>query len=985
MSIKVRERTLYDYICRVFSKYGWRCYSQPGVEEREPDLIIEGDNVRIVSEVKIDTEIKRTEAIVDAAAKARSLDTTNAVALLFERNVRGIQPTQLERVYLNLPVSTLILTDWLCDRPTLTLEDFVRLFTDSYHDWIRTKTARVNYDLVVDISRDAIGEIASYLRLNLTQKPILDSAMAVIGRFDIYKSLLEDFSGTTEEEAKLYIADIAAYILVNQLLFYHIISEKLGYNELPDVSPLKPPHDLLNVLDEQFEEARQTYPHILGLDLFPLLIKTKDFRIVLSVAKLVSTFKALRPQNIQEDLFGRLYHETIPPETRKNLGAFYTKPEAAKLLAILALNKWDAKVLDPACGSGTLLVESYKRKATLAPPVSRNELHKRFAESDIYGIDIMHFASHMTSTNITAQNIRTHVKPNVGCRDGIEAMVQYVEPTADPPLKQQPITRWLEIMARLRIPNDFDIIIMNPPFTRRERIPEEIETLKRLVPQVKGKTGYWAYFTVAADKVLKQNGILAVVIPEEFFGGRSASSVRRYFLDKGYAMQFVVRTSAELAFSEGALYRDYLVVLKKGAKQSTLIVTILKKKLKEIQNSIEELALEVKGFASSLDEKLSREELDAFKIFDADYLIEKHIDNLKPLVGFNTVKAHKLALELLGRLKGKPTLGDLAEEELIRIRVYNPGQYRARGVEQYSRKLFASKYGTRSPNVVLLLDKIMDDKAYLRLRKGRLSTTTPISATVPSLRTYSKVKHLDITNEEELAIVDPNAIPGEVLRLAGLMPPRNVIEAARDIEDAHNDLAGNIQLVRRTQLSSPELYWLAFYSDRNVLGTTSALLNMNVDNAVWRKGLTLYLNSTIALLQLIAFVAETRGAWVTFHGNQVWHHIHVPDLKRLSKKKLKKATKVFDIINKLDVETLYQRVKGRHEIQRSIDEVALEMVGLDDWKNRLDELYEAVATEIDIMHHILETSRRTAGRKERRKVSEEATKKTLDRWLKALD
>jgi hypothetical protein len=52
--------------------------------------------------------------------------------------------------------------------------------------------------------------------------------MAVVGRFDIYKSLLEDFSGVSEEEARLYIADITAYILVNQLLFYHIISERLG-------------------------------------------------------------------------------------------------------------------------------------------------------------------------------------------------------------------------------------------------------------------------------------------------------------------------------------------------------------------------------------------------------------------------------------------------------------------------------------------------------------------------------------------------------------------------------------------------------------------------------------------------------------------------------------------------------------------------------------------------------------------------------------
>jgi|GEM_PF-6498773 hypothetical protein len=92
--------------------------------------------------------------------------------------------------------------------------------------------------------------------------------MDFVGRFDIYKNLLEDFSGVKEDEARLYIADIKAYILVNQLLFYHIISEKLGYGRLPDVDPLNPPKDFLDVLDETFKKARDTYTHILGFDLF---------------------------------------------------------------------------------------------------------------------------------------------------------------------------------------------------------------------------------------------------------------------------------------------------------------------------------------------------------------------------------------------------------------------------------------------------------------------------------------------------------------------------------------------------------------------------------------------------------------------------------------------------------------------------------------------------------------------------------------------
>lgn len=717
MSFRTRERTLYKYIGRVFSKYGCQYYTQVGVEGREPDLIIEFDGSRVVSEVKIDSESKRDEALYDAYAKASLMKTPHFMVLLFPSYVRDIPPVELERIYPNLEVSATFFTGWLAHRKDATLDSLARFAVAEFQDWLRTKTPKVSYDLVVEIARKSISEIGAYLRSHLVRQPVLESAMAVIGRFDIYKSLLEDVSGITENEAKLYIADITSYILANQLLFYHVLAEKLGHERLPEVNPLYPPEDLLSRLDRLFERVRSEYPRIFGLDLFPILMQTQDKRIVYSIGRLVSKFKALRPQHIREDLFGRLYHETIPPETRKNLGAFYTKPEAAKLLAILAIDKWDAKVLDPACGSGTLLVEAYHRKAQLAPRMNKDEIHRKFTSEDIYGIDVMHFAAHMTATNLSSQNIRVYAEPNVFSRDGVEALAQPIRTNYDPPTIEQPLDKWLETMTGVGIPDDFDVVIMNPPFTRRERIPDEINKLEKLVPEIKGKTGYWAYFVVPADKVLKPNGTLAIVIPEEFFVGRSAKSVRSYLFEKGYEIKHIVRTAVEVAFSESALYRDYLIVFKKGRLQGPLIVTILKKKLGDIRNKVGDLALKIESFYSSSNTKLTLNELEALKVFNAKDLLKKHLNNLKPLVGFNTVKAHAMSLELLNELSDQPTLRDLENKRIIRIRVYNPGQYKTRGVEKYSRKLFVSRYGTRSPNVVFLFDKVRNKNVDVMLKK----------------------------------------------------------------------------------------------------------------------------------------------------------------------------------------------------------------------------------------------------------------------------
>ncbi|MDI6805908.1 MAG: hypothetical protein QMD20_04505 [Candidatus Bathyarchaeia archaeon] len=88
-----------SYISKVFERFGWRCFHEFGVDERFPDLVIEGDGAKVVGEVKIDSEIQLTRAIIDADQKARRLGTRNAIALLFPSYVRNISLSELERNY----------------------------------------------------------------------------------------------------------------------------------------------------------------------------------------------------------------------------------------------------------------------------------------------------------------------------------------------------------------------------------------------------------------------------------------------------------------------------------------------------------------------------------------------------------------------------------------------------------------------------------------------------------------------------------------------------------------------------------------------------------------------------------------------------------------------------------------------------------------------------------------------------------------------
>lgn len=108
---KITERTLYPFICKVLEDYSWKCESEVSLGGEFPDLILRKNGTTVLAEVKIDSERKLIDAITDAHEKAKKINVNNILAILFPRDVRQIHPDELEKVYRNLRVKCLILTN----------------------------------------------------------------------------------------------------------------------------------------------------------------------------------------------------------------------------------------------------------------------------------------------------------------------------------------------------------------------------------------------------------------------------------------------------------------------------------------------------------------------------------------------------------------------------------------------------------------------------------------------------------------------------------------------------------------------------------------------------------------------------------------------------------------------------------------------------------------------------------------------------------
>ena len=192
------------------------------------------------------------------------------------------------------------------------------------------------------------------------------------------------------EESKKLEYDVkraASYIIVNQFIFYHL----LQYHQ-PDKfkKPLIPNPDSKDPasFNDYFNEVKKAagegdYLVVFNADLLSILPKTKN--VVDSINKTIEMILDSGIEQVNQDILGKIFHNMIPKEIRRRIAAYYTSNSAAQLLAMIAINKPEAIVIDLTCGSGTLLVEAYHVKDELykkahpeMPPEKRHNDIKEF-------------------------------------------------------------------------------------------------------------------------------------------------------------------------------------------------------------------------------------------------------------------------------------------------------------------------------------------------------------------------------------------------------------------------------------------------------------------------------------------------------------------------------------------------------------------------------------------------------------------------------
>ena len=482
--------------------------------------------------------------------------------------------------------------------------------------------------------KGSVADIATAIRVRATPISKIDAAADLLEkRIETAAQQLETAikarpSMGAEIEAILFqkageqTSRMAMLIVTNAFVFQSVLA---GKPEMERVMSLK---RMLsdNAKRLRYEQVIAGWNVILKVNYRPIFhvakrliaaIATDDELVDRVLATLCDTAKELVDQRLTQvhELAGTVFQRLIVD--RKYVKANYTRLESVALLSALVLPKTqegvsELKVADFACGTGSLLNGVYQRILELHEHAGGkgSRIHTQMVEKNLVGCDVMPNASHLTASLLTSiypdlkiGNTRIHTMPYGRQKDGSYALgaLDLVDaPEETPPLPMMGIEIQqvggegdAEVITQHEFRhNEFDIVVLNPPFTRPDsdassgtpkavfkgsgREKEEERKMRQALGRKDwrvgdGNAGLPSNFVDLADKMLKKNGKsrIGCILPVTCLMSPHWQKVRDMWATEYHDVIVITIADAEgedCAFSADTTMAECIVVATKGKK-----------------------------------------------------------------------------------------------------------------------------------------------------------------------------------------------------------------------------------------------------------------------------------------------------------------------------------------------------------------------------------------------------------------------------------
>lgn len=311
---------------------------------------------------------------------------------------------------------------------------------------------------------------------------------------------------------------------------------------------------------------------------------------------------------IDADVLGSMYEQYLghilkktPTRTtvtekhlhRKEMGIYYTPKYIVDYIVKNTVGEMlkeksykDAmklKILDPACGSGSFLIRAFEEMDNYLKE-KRSQKGEEFAyfrrmeilNSNLYGVDLDKQAVEIAQLNLLLKALETRQKLPVikNIRRGNSLisgddllMYKYFGKN----WKEKHPFNWKEEYSEVFKDEGFDVIIGNPPyvFARSQKFTEfEKEYYYNKYGLQKYQLNTYGLFVEMAYNLLKPNGVLGVIIPNNWLTIETFAKFREFVLRNGGNLQII--NIYDKVFSEANVDTCILILSKGKTKNISL-------------------------------------------------------------------------------------------------------------------------------------------------------------------------------------------------------------------------------------------------------------------------------------------------------------------------------------------------------------------------------------------------------------------------------
>jgi type I restriction-modification system DNA methylase subunit len=368
------------------------------------------------------------------------------------------------------------------------------------------------------------------------------------------------FRGSDEDLEK--VSRQYVYLLVNKILFYNIL-RSTSYRNLPKI--VIPDigltgDEMKKRIDNYFMkafEATGCYETILLTDFLDSLPPPDD--AVGMLKDFIHKMGEYDFSKISYEILGNIFQRLIPEEERHKLGQYFTRSDVVDLIVGFCIRDARDKVLDGGCGAGTFLIRSYVRKKLLDP----SRKHKELIE-ELYGVDIAKFPAHLSIINLASRDLSAVENyPRIIWGDFFSILPGNEYLSAEVRVETLKGSK-----IYIKMPEAFDAVVMNPPYTRQEEMEDILEQEKdkaynRCIedwmrmskypagkkPKLSKRSSIYVHFFIHGARFLKERGRLGMITSNSWLDVDYGGDLQRFFLEN-FKIIAIIESKVERWFED---------------------------------------------------------------------------------------------------------------------------------------------------------------------------------------------------------------------------------------------------------------------------------------------------------------------------------------------------------------------------------------------------------------------------------------------------